>query len=72
MGVFIRQGPYVKHVGDIQGWCMHQGIDHGYHDLPRQAVSIEGVQKILQGMPVVHSINPFSEQLRDNNVQGSR
>jgi hypothetical protein len=43
-------------VGNIQGWHMHQGVDHGYHDLPHQAVSIEGVQKLLQGMPAVCSI----------------
>ena len=44
-------------VGNIQGWHMHQGVDHGYHDLPCQAVSIEGVQKLLQGMPAVRSIS---------------
>ena len=43
------QGEY--DVGDIQGWRMHQGVDHGYHNLLCQAVSIKGVQKLLQGIP---------------------
>ena len=32
------------------------GVDNGYHDLPHQAVSIEGVLQLLQGMPAVCSI----------------
>ena len=47
----------VYDVGDIQGWRMHQGIDHGYHNLPHHAVSIKGVQQLLQGMPVMRSIS---------------
>jgi len=35
---------------------MHQGVDHGYHNLPHQAVSIKGVHKLLQGMPAVRNI----------------
>jgi hypothetical protein len=42
--------------GDIQGWHMHQGVDHGYHNLTCQAVSIKGVQQLPQGMPAVCSI----------------
>jgi hypothetical protein len=40
----------------MQGWCMHQGVDNGYHDLSCQAASIKGVQQLLQGMPAMRSI----------------
>ena len=59
------QGEY--DVGNIQGWRMHQGVDHGYHNLPRQAVSIKGVYLGQSGLTLY--VNPVYATLTLSRLQ---
>ena len=54
---------------------MHQGVDHGYHDLPHQVVSIEGYNNYFKvRQPYVQHSIPFqnSRGIKLDTVVGSR